>query len=228
MSFLIKICGINSALALDAALEAGADVVGFVFFEKSPRHVTLAQAHEYADLNDGRAEKIALSVDADDETHAAIIAALQPDVLQLHGRETPERVAEVRSRFGLPVMKAIGIASRDDLSLIADYASVADRLLFDAKPPKDATRPGGLGVPFDWSLIAGLDVGRPFMLSGGLDPDNVATAIETVRPPGIDVSSGVESQPGVKDPDLIERFVAEARRAAIKAGLAATDERASS
>ncbi|MEZ5839813.1 MAG: phosphoribosylanthranilate isomerase [Hyphomicrobiales bacterium] len=228
MGFKVKICGINSHVALDAALEAGADSIGFVFFEKSPRHITLEAAAGFAILADDRAEKVALTVDAADETLAAIIAALKPHVLQLHGRESPARVAEIRARFGLPVMKALGIASRDDLAAVPDYAAVADRLLFDAKPPKDATRPGGLGVPFDWTLLAGLDAGRPFMLSGGLDPDNVAAAIREVRPPGVDVSSGVESQPGVKDPDLIESFVAEARRAAAAIDLLAKDERASS
>ncbi|HOV03504.1 MAG TPA: phosphoribosylanthranilate isomerase [Hyphomicrobiales bacterium] len=228
MGFKVKICGINSAVALDAALEAGADAVGFVFFEKSPRHIGLEDARAFADFAEARAEKVALTVDADDATLAAIVAALRPDVLQLHGHETPARIAEIRARFGLPVMKALGIATRQDLESVPAFAAVADRLLFDAKPPKGATRPGGLGVPFDWTLIAGLDVGRPFMLSGGLDPDNVAEAIRLTRPPGVDVSSGVESAPGIKDPDLIERFVAEARRAAAEIGQTSKDERVSS
>jgi phosphoribosylanthranilate isomerase len=161
----------------------------------------------------GRAGKVALTVDANNETLADIIAALKPDMLQLHGAETPERVAVVRSRFGLPVMKALPIAIRADLSPIREYARVSDRLIFDARPSLDDTRPGGLGKTFDWTLLAGLDTGIPFMLSGGLDVDNVAEAIRVTHAPGVDVSSGVERAPGVKDPAKIRAFIRAARAA---------------
>jgi phosphoribosylanthranilate isomerase len=211
MSLTIKICGLKTPETLDVALEAGADMVGFVFFAPSPRHLGLEAARALGARVQGRAAKVALTVDANDETLAAVVAALKPDLLQLHGVETPDRVVQVRSRFGLPVMKALPIAGRSDLSPIRLYAYVADRLIFDARAPKDATRPGGLGTPFDWSLLAGIDPGVPFMLSGGLDADNVADAIAITRAPGVDVSSGVERTPGVKDPDKIRAFIAAAR-----------------
>jgi phosphoribosylanthranilate isomerase len=162
----------------------------------------------------GRAEKVALTVDADDALLRDIVAALHPDMLQFHGKETPERVASVRSRFGLPIMKALPIAARADLSPIREYAQVADRLIFDARAPAEATRPGGLGKPFDWHLLAGLDCRVPFMLSGGLDTNNVAEALRITNAPGVDVSSGVEREPGVKDPNKIRAFIAAARAAA--------------
>jgi phosphoribosylanthranilate isomerase len=211
MSLTTKICGLKTPETLDVALEAGADMVGFVFFAPSPRHLGLEAARALGARVQGRAAKVALTVDANDETLAAVVAALKPDLLQLHGVETPDRVVQVRSRFGLPVMKALPIAGRSDLSPIRLYAYVADRLIFDARAPKDATRPGGLGTPFDWSLLAGIDPGVPFMLSGGLDADNVADAIAITRAPGVDVSSGVERTPGVKDPDKIRAFIAAAR-----------------
>lgn len=220
MTFTVKICGINEPLALDAALDAGADFVGFVFFEKSPRHISYETARELGRRTAGRAKKVALAVDPDDGLIAEIIAALDPDLIQLHGYETPERVAEIRQKFARPVMKAIGISSAADLAAVATYQAVADWLLFDAKPPKDATRPGGLGKSFDWHLLAGLDVTRPAMLSGGLDPDNVAAALEITRLAAVDVSSGVESAPGRKDANKIARFVENARRAAVALGLA--------
>jgi phosphoribosylanthranilate isomerase len=160
-----------------------------------------------------RAGKVALTVNATDEELFDIVAALKPDMLQLHGTEPPDRVVAVRTRFGLPVMKALPISERGDLSPIRLYAAVADRLIFDARAPQDATRPGGLGKPFDWSLLTGIDVGIPFMLSGGLDVTNVAEAIAVTRAPGVDVSSGVESNPGVKDPDKIRAFIRAARAA---------------
>ncbi len=159
----------------------------------------------------GRAGKVALTVDASDDTLHDIVAAIRPDMLQLHGKETTERVVQVRARFGLPVMKALPIAERGDLSPIREYAQVADQLIFDARAPKEATRPGGLGTPFDWTLLAGLNPGVPFMLSGGLDAGNVAEAITITHAPGVDVSSGVERAPGVKDPDKIREFVRAAR-----------------
>jgi phosphoribosylanthranilate isomerase len=193
------------------ALESGADLVGFVFFAPSPRNLGLEAARALGERVKGRAGKVALTVDAVDDKLLDIVEALKPDMLQLHGKETPERVAVVRSRFGLPVMKALPIASRRDLSPIHLYAKVADRLIFDARAPKEATRPGGLGTPFDWTLLAGLNPGVPFMLSGGLDARNVAEAVAITQAPGVDVSSGVERAPGVKDPDKIREFIRAAR-----------------
>ena len=218
MTFLVKICGLSTPDTLDAALDAGADLVGFVFFPPSPRHLDMATARHLGRRVDGRAGKVAVMVDPDDGLLAAIIDALDPDMLQLHGPESPDRVRAVRSRFGLPVMKAVPVADAGDLAKVPAYAPVADRLLFDARPRPDATRPGGLGRPFDWELLAGLDAEVPFLLSGGLDAENVATAVAVTRAPGVDVSSGVERAPGVKDARMITAFVGEARRAA-----AATD-----
>ena len=213
MSLLIKICGLSTADTLDAALDAGADMVGFVFFPPSPRHLSLERARELGARVDGRALKVALSVDADDATLAAGIEALGPDILQLHGKEMPERVADVRRRFGLPVMKALGVSEAADLAAIDRYVGAADRVLLDAKPPKGATRPGGNAKAFDWRILAGAAIKTPWMLSGGLDPANVAEAIAITGAPGIDVSSGVESAPGVKDRGLITDFVRRARAA---------------
>ena len=196
---------------LDAALESGADLVGFVFFPPSPRNLGLEAARMLGERVKGRAGKVALTVDAVDDTLFDIVEALKPDMLQLHGKETPQRVVQVRTRFGLPVMKALPIAERADLSPIREYAQVADRLLFDARPPKDATRPGGLGRRFDWMLLAGVNPGVPYMLSGGLDAGNVAEALRITRAPGVDVSSGVESAPGVKDVNKIREFIRAAR-----------------
>ncbi|HEV2954692.1 MAG TPA: phosphoribosylanthranilate isomerase [Xanthobacteraceae bacterium] len=213
MSLLVKICGLSTAETLDVALEAGADAVGFVFFPPSPRHIGYEAARKLAARVKGRAEKVALSVDADDATLAAVVAALGPDALQLHGKETPARVAAIKRRFGVPVMKAIPVEVRADLAAVADYAGVADRLLFDALAPREATRPGGLGKSFDWRLLENLDPGVPFMLSGGLDGGNVAGALRITRAPGVDVSTGVERAPGEKDPDKIRAFVRAARAA---------------
>lgn len=213
LSLEIKICGLSTAETLDAALGAGADMVGMVFFAPSPRHVDLATAAALASRARGRAGVVALTVDADEATLAAIVEAVRPDMLQLHGKETPEAVAAIRARFGLPVMKAIGIATADDLAALPAYEAVADRLLLDAKPPRGAVLPGGNGATFDWNLIAGLDLARPYMLSGGLDPENVGAAVKLIHPPGIDVSSGVERAPGIKDPERITAFLRAAREA---------------
>ena len=213
MSLLVKICGLRTPEALDVALESGADMVGFVFFAPSPRHLGLDAARVLGGQVRGRAGKVALSVDADDATLAAIVEALKPDMLQLHGVETPERVTALRARFGLPVMKAIPIAERKDLARVERYQKVADRLIFDARAPRDATRPGGLGTPFDWTLLKGVNPGIPYMLSGGLDAGNVAEALRITRAPGVDVSSGVERAPGEKDPDKIRAFIRAARAA---------------
>jgi phosphoribosylanthranilate isomerase len=211
MPLTIKICGLKTPEALDAALEAGADLVGFVFFPPSPRNLGLEAARLLGERVKGRAGKVALTVDATDDALRDIIAALAPDMLQLHGKETTERVVQVRTRFRLPVIKALPIAERADLSPIREYAQVADRLLFDARPPKEATRPGGLGRRFDWTLLAGINPGVPYMLSGGLDAGNVTEALRVTRAPGVDVSSGVESAPGVKDPARIREFIRAAR-----------------
>jgi phosphoribosylanthranilate isomerase len=207
MTPTIKICGLRTPEALDSALAAEADMVGFVFFPPSPRHVDFAAARELGIRAAGRALKVALSVNADDEWLAASVAALEPDLLQLHGKETPQRVLDVKARFRLPVMKAIAVESQDDLAGVQDYAASADRLIFDARAPNDATRPGGLGKPFNWRILKNLDPHVPFMLSGGLNRDNVAEAIAITGAHGVDVSSGVERAPGEKDPDLIRGFI---------------------
>jgi len=209
MPVLIKICGLKTSEALDVALAAGADLVGFVFFAPSPRHVGIETARALGARVRGRAQKVALSVDAADDELAASIEALEPDLLQLHGKETPERVVMVRERFGLPVMKALPIAERSDLAAIRRYEEVADRLIFDARAELAATRPGGLGKRFDWRLLENVQTRAPFMLSGGLDALNTAA-------PGVDVSSGVERAPGEKDADKIRAFIAAARDGARK------------
>jgi phosphoribosylanthranilate isomerase len=210
---LTKICGLTTADALDAALDVRADFVGFVFFPPSPRNVSLDLARDLGTQVNGRSRKVALSVDADDALHAAIVDALAPDILQLHGHEPPERVAALKARFGLPVMKALPVENEADLAAVPAYAAVADWILFDARAPKDATRPGGLGRPFDWDLLKGLDPGLPFMLSGGLEPGNVGQALAVTRAPAVDVSSGVEVRPGVKDPSRIRAFIGAVRAA---------------
>jgi phosphoribosylanthranilate isomerase len=211
MSLLIKICGLKTSEALDVALDAGADMVGFVFFAPSPRHLGTSTARSLGMRVQDRARKVALTVDADDGTLAEIMESLKPDLLQLHGSETPERVRAIKARFGRPVMKALAVESRKDLDSVASYAGIADQVLFDARAPRDATRPGGLGKPFDWHLLENLELDVPFMLSGGLDPANVASALRITRAPGVDVSSGVERVPGEKDLDKIRAFVRAAR-----------------
>ena len=181
MSPIVKICGLSTPEALDVALDVGADMVGFVFFPPSPRHLAFDAARMLGDRVRGRAQKVALSVDADDATFEAIVGSLRPDLLQLHGKETPTRVAALKRRFGRPVMKAIAVEGKSDLTLIADYVAIADRLLFDARAPREATRPGGLGKSFDWRLLENLDPGVPFMLSGGLDAGNVGEALRITR-----------------------------------------------
>jgi len=217
MTPVVKICGLSTAATLDAALEAGADMVGFVFFPKSPRHIDWATARALGRRVEGRAKVAALSVDADDETLERIADALSPDLMQLHGGETPARVREVGELCARPTMKAIGVAARGDLAASEAYESVANYLLIDAKPPKGAALPGGNGRPFDWSLTRGFHFPGPWLLSGGLDPETVAAAITLSGARGVDVSSGVESAPGVKDPAKIRAFVAAARRAFARA-----------
>jgi len=221
MSLIVKICGLSTRETLDVALDAGADMVGFVFFPPSPRNIGFDTARMLGQAVSGRAKKVALSVDADDALLDAVVEALRPDMLQLHGREPPARVASLKERHRLPVMKAIAVETRSDLAVATVYASVADRLLFDARAPREATRPGGLGRPFDWNLLRDVDRSLPFMLSGGLDAGNVAEALRITAAPGVDVSSGVERVPGQKDPDKIRAFVRAARDAAAQLAAAA-------
>ncbi len=211
MSLTIKICGLSNTETLDAALDAGADMVGFVFFAKSPRNISLETARALGGHIAARAKKVALTVDADDAALDAIVTALAPDLLQLHGRESVERVAAIRARLGVPLMKAISIGAPDDLARIAPYEAVADWLLFDAPPPAGADMPGGNAAAFDWRLLRDLSCRRPWLLAGGLDPANVACALRETGAPGVDVSSGVESSPGIKDAGKIAAFIAAAR-----------------
>ena len=207
---LVKICGLSTPPTLDATIAAGADLAGFVFFPKSPRHIDLDTARALGEQAAGRIQKVALTVDADDAALAEIVAALRPDMLQLHGHESPERVGAVKARFGLPVIKAIGVASAADVAAARSYDGVADWLLFDAKPAPDATVPGGAGVVFDWDLLRNITAAK-WMLSGGLDPENVAAALRQTQASAVDVSSGVESARGVKDAGKIAAFVAAVR-----------------
>ena len=211
MSLLVKICGLSTRETLDVALGAGADMVGFVFFPPSPRHLSLETARALGKQARGKASKVALTVDADDATLSNIVETLQPDLLQLHGKETTARVRDIKARFGLPVMKVIAVETSADLAVLPGFAGVADRILFDACAPKNATRPGGLGAVFDWHVLEKLDLKLPFMVSGDLTPDNVAEAIRVTRAGGVDVSSGVERSPGHKDPEMILKFIRAAR-----------------
>ncbi len=211
MPLIVKICGLSTRETLDVALLAGADMVGFVFFPPSPRHIGLEAARELGKQAKGRATKVALTVDADDATLANIVEALAPDILQLHGKESVARLRDIKQTFGLPVMKALPVETAADLAALPGYAAVADRILFDARAPREATRPGGLGAVFDWRLLAKLDLTLPYMVSGGLNADNVAEAVRVTRAGGVDVSSGVESKPGVKDPEMIRAFIRAAR-----------------
>jgi phosphoribosylanthranilate isomerase len=207
MSLLVKICGLSTRETLDVALDAGADMVGFVFFPPSPRHLSLEVGRDLGRQVKRRALKVALTVDAADATLDNIMDALSPDILQLHGKESVARLRDIKQRFGRPVMKALPVETAADLAVLPGYAAFADRILFDARPPKDATRPGGLGAPFDWHLLENLDLKLPYMVSGGLHPGNVAEALRLTRVGGVDVSSGVESAPGVKDPEMIRAFI---------------------
>ncbi|GLK76054.1 N-(5'-phosphoribosyl)anthranilate isomerase [Methylopila jiangsuensis] len=213
MAVEIKICGLSTEATLDAALDAGADHVGFVAFSRSPRHVTVERAAALAARARGRAGVVLLTVDMDDAELDALTAAVKPDTLQLHGRETPERAAELKRRHGLAVWKAVPVSDAEDLDAVGLYEGVVDRVLFDARPPRGAALPGGNGVAFDWRLLDRLDPKLRFVLSGGLAPENVAEALSVVHAPAVDVSSGVESAPGVKDPERIRAFVAAVRGA---------------
>src|SRR6202045_2372229 len=225
MSLIVKICGLSTRETLDVALDAGADMVGFVFFPPSPRHLSLEMARELGKQARRRASKVALTVDADDATLSNIVEALQPDLLQLHGKETVARLRDIKQAFGLPVMKAIAVETAADLAALPGYAAVADRILFDARAPSEATRPGGLGAVFDWHVLEKLDLKLPFMVSGGLHAGNVAEAVRVTRANGVDVSSGVERAAGIKDPEMIRAFIRAARAVENDTALSASGAR---
>jgi phosphoribosylanthranilate isomerase len=216
----VKICGVRTPAIIDIAAKEGADFIGLVFFPKSPRFVELEEARVLAAIARGKIRSVAVLVDPDDALVDGVAERVRPDILQLHGRETPERVAAIKARACLPVMKAISISHADDAQEAAAYAGIADYILFDAEPSAEATLPGGNGVPFDWEVLAGLKT--PFALSGGLTPDNVTEAISLTGASLVDVSSGVESAPGEKDAGLLRSFI----RAA-KAGTRQTEAMAS-
>ena len=211
MTTKVKICGLKTEAALEAALAGGADFVGLVFFPPSPRNVTPAVAETLAARARGRAKIVALVVDPDDALIAQVVASAAPDLLQLHGCETPARVAEIRARWSIPVMKAVPVETADDARAARQFSPAADLILFDALAPADSARPGGNGAPFDWRTLLGVTEGIAFVLSGGLTPDNVAEAIRLTGATAVDVSSGVESRPGEKDPELIRRFLRAAK-----------------
>jgi len=215
MTIEVKICGLRNLAALDAALESGADYVGFVFFPRSPRNISPPAARALADKARGKAKVVALFVDPDDALLTEVVEAVLPDIVQLHGGETPERVAEIARRYGRPVMKAVAVSDATDVEAALAYAGSAARILFDAKAPKNdaVALPGGNGVAFDWQALAGLNGRIDYMLAGGLEPGNVADAIRATGARAVDVSSGVETRPGEKDPELIRRFIRAAKTA---------------
>lgn len=206
----IKLCGLTEAAALDAAIAARADYAGFNFFPSSPRFLSSARAQELAARAEGRIGRVGVFVDADDAAIAEAVEAGRLDAIQLHGSESPQRAAELRSRFGLPVWRVIGVARAEDIAHAADYAGAADFILFDARTPK-GTLPGGMGLAFDWNLLSGLRIALPWGLAGGLNPANVAEALRRTSAPLVDAASGIESAPGVKAPALIAAFCAAAR-----------------
>jgi phosphoribosylanthranilate isomerase len=213
MKLDIKICGLKTPEAVDHAVALGATHVGFIFFPRSPRHIEPSDAGQLANRVRGRARIVSVSVDADNDDLDEIMAMIRPDILQLHGRESPDRALTIKATTGLPVWKALSISEAGDLDRIDDYDGIANRMLFDAKAPKDSELPGGNGVSFDWTLLKGLSARVDYMLSGGLTKDNVGEAIRIARPAGIDLSSGVESSPGVKSLEMMDEFF-EAVRAA--------------
>ena len=212
MAIQVKICGITSAEAADAVLQAGADFAGLVFHPGSPRNLGPMNGHVLADRMRGKVRVVALLADANEDLLLHVAEMVRPDFFQLHGNEAPDRVAAIRSRFGKPIIKSIAIAEAADFTQVPVYESVADMLLFDAKAPQDARRPGGHGASFDWQLLRGRKISKPWLLAGGLNADNVARAIASAEAPGVDVSSGVETAPGAKSPDMIREFVAAARK----------------
>jgi phosphoribosylanthranilate isomerase len=213
MVTLVKICGINSAEAADAAARAGADFAGLMFHARSPRNLKIDVAAMLAERLRGRARLVAVFADARDEDMQAAVAAVRPDFIQLHGLESPERVASIHGLFGAPIIRAIAIAEPSDLNIVAKYEDVVDMFLFDAKAPSGAVREGGHGAAFDWQMLKGRKFSRPWLLAGGLSAENVARAIQATDAPGVDVSSGVETSPGVKSPDMIRDFIVAAHAA---------------
>jgi phosphoribosylanthranilate isomerase len=213
MKLNIKICGLKTEETVDRAVALGATHIGFIFFQKSPRHIEPADAGRLADRVRGRAKIVSVSVDADNDDLDELIDLIRPDILQLHGKESPERVLTVKAMTGLPVMKAFPIQTAEDLKKIDAYDGIANRYLFEAKPPKNSELPGGNGVSFDWQLLTALDASVDYMLSGGLNKDNIAEALAIARPRGIDLSSGIESSPGVKDLGMMDEFFAAVHRA---------------
>ena len=207
-----KICGLSTPDAIDAVVQNGGEIIGFIFFEKSPRHIDLDTAARLAKHTAGRVQKVAVTVNADDAYLDSIVEAAKPEMLQLHGAESLERVEEVKARYGLPVMKAFAIRSAEDFDKLGEYEGIVDRFLFDAKPPKGSELPGGNGVSFDWSLLQGLDIKTPYMLSGGLSADNLSEAVSQSGAKAIDISSGVESSPGVKNLEMIAQLLATASK----------------
>jgi phosphoribosylanthranilate isomerase len=221
MTLDIKICGLKTEEAVDRAVALGATHIGFIFFAKSPRHIEPADAGRLADRVRGKVKIVSVSVDPDNDDLDEIVALMRPDILQLHGRETPDRLLTIKAVTGLPVWKALSIADADDLRRIDAYDGIANRFLLDAKPPRNSELPGGNGVSFDWRLLGGLDASVDYMLSGGLNKDNVGEALSIARPTGIDTSSGVESSPGVKDPDMMDEFFKAVRLAQASSNVAA-------
>lgn len=213
MTLDIKICGLKTEDAVTAALEGGASHLGFIFFERSPRHLSVALASQLRQAARGRALAVAVTVDADDTTLDAIVSGMKPDLLQLHGEESPGRVSELKARYGLPVMKAFAVCDAEDLRQLSPYRGIADRFLLDAKPPAGADLPGGNGIAFDWTILTSLDADVDYMLSGGLNAGNIGAALQSAKPSGIDVSSGVERAPGEKDPERIHAFFRSVRAA---------------
>jgi phosphoribosylanthranilate isomerase len=213
MGVMVKICGINSQEAADAALRAGADFAGLVFFERSPRHLPLEQAAVLARLLRGRTRVVTLLVEPSDAVVDDVMAAVSPDLIQLHGNESPARVAAIAARAGRPIIKVLAVADSEDVARAHAYEEAADYFLFDAKVDASATRPGGWGSAFDWQLVSGRTFRRPFGLAGGLNPDNVARAVKISGANFVDASSGVEDAPGRKSPEKIAAFVANARNA---------------
>ncbi|MBI1238230.1 MAG: phosphoribosylanthranilate isomerase [Alphaproteobacteria bacterium] len=213
MAPFIKICGVTTLEVAEAAAEAGASHIGFASFPKSPRHLTNEAAHRLASAVPKSLARVLLMVEPDDDALAAAVEAVDPAIIQLHGRETPQRVSAIKGKFGRPVMKVLSVAARADLAAVAAYTPISDYLLFDAKPQAGDDRPGGLGRVFDWSLLKGIDRMRPVIVSGGLDAGNVAKAVRESGADGVDVSSGVETAPGRKDPRLVAEFIKAARAA---------------
>jgi len=213
MAVLVKICGIATADAADAVVRAGADFAGLMFHPKSPRRVDLPQAAALAERMRGRVRLVAVMSDPTDESIGAVVGLVKPDLIQLHGAETAARVGAIRSRFGVPMMKVVSVATADDLAGIAAHDDAADMLMFDAKAPAGATREGGHGAAFDWQILRARKFQKPWLLAGGLNAENVARAIHACEAPGVDVSSGVEIAPGKKSPELIAAFVSAARNA---------------